>query len=84
MKSLIIMKSTLLDAVKGKIVKVLKIEGDPVVCDRLFEIGFSPNEEVEISQQLLWNGPMIVSVRGGHVALRKSEAECVIIQTQSK
>ena len=74
------MNSTLLHAEKGKRLRILKIEGDPVVCDRLFEIGFSPDEEIEIQQQLLWNGPLIVEVRGGHVALRESEAQCITIQ----
>ena len=76
------MKSTLLQAQKGQKLKVLKIEGDLVVCDRLYEIGFCPDEEVEVHQQLLWNGPMIVAVRGTQVALRESEAQCITIQTQ--
>jgi Fe2+ transport system protein FeoA len=82
MKSLINMNFTLLQAAKGKKLKVLKIEGDSVICDRLFEIGFSVDEEIEIQQQLLWNGPMIVAVRGTQVALRESEAQCITIQPQ--
>lgn len=75
------MNSTLIQAEKGKKLRIVKIEGDPVICDRLFEIGFSPDEEIEVQQQLLWNGPLVVEVRGGHVALRESEAQCIIIQT---
>jgi Fe2+ transport system protein FeoA len=82
MKSLINMNFTLLQASKGKKLKVLKIEGDSIICDRLFEIGFCPNEEIEIHQQLLWNGPMIVGVRDTQVALREAEAQCIKIQTQ--
>lgn len=78
------MTFTLLQAPKGQRHKILKIEGDPVICDRLFEIGFSPNEEIEVQQQLLWNGPLIVEVRGGHVALREYEAQCIHLQTQLK
>ena len=82
MKSLTTMTSTLLQAATGKQLKLLSIEGDSTVCDRLFEIGFSLNEEIIVQQQLLWNGPMIVAVRGTQVALRESEAQCIKIQTQ--
>lgn len=74
--------NSLLQAEKNKKLKVLKIEGDSIVCDRLYEIGFSPDEVIEVHQQLLWNGPMIVAVRGTQVALRESEAQCIKIQTQ--
>jgi len=74
------MNSTLLQAPKGQKLKIVKIEGDAVVCDRLFEIGFSPDEEIEVQQQLFWNGPVVVEIRGGHVALRESEAQCITVQ----
>ena len=81
MKSLINMTKTTLDtAARGKKHLILRIEGDPVVCERLFEMGFTPNEEIEIQHQLMWNGPLIVSVRSTRVALRISEAQCVQIQ----
>ncbi len=84
MKSLIIMISTTLDAAKrGLKHTILRIEGDPVVCERLFEMGFTPNEEIEIQHQLMWNGPLIVSVRSTRVALRISEAKCIQIQPHS-
>jgi Fe2+ transport system protein FeoA len=70
-------------AAKGIKHKILQIAGDSVITDRLFEMGFAPDQEVEILQQLLWNGPLIVSVRGSQVALRFSEAQCINIQTQS-
>ncbi len=72
---------TLLQAEKGKKHTILRIQGDPMICDRLSEMGFCPNEEIEIHRQLLWKGPLIVSVRGSQVALRVSEAQCIHIQT---
>lgn len=78
------MSSTLIQADKGQKVKVVAIQGNAIVCDRLFEIGFLPDEEIIVQQKLLWNGPMIVEVRGSQVALRKSEAECITIQMPSK
>lgn len=75
------MMTTLEKAAHGQKHKIVKIDGQAVVCERLAELGFYPNEEVEIHQQLLWNGPLIVSVRSTQVALRLSEAQCIHIQT---
>lgn len=73
--------TTLEKADHGKKHKILKIDGHQTVCERLTELGFCADEEIEIHQQLLWNGPFIVSVRGTRVALRQSEAQCIHIQT---
>lgn len=83
MKSLINsnMDTTLENAVHGKRYKISKVEGHATLCERLTELGFCAEEEVEIQQQLLWGGPFIVSVRGTQVALRLSEAQCIHIQT---
>ncbi len=76
------MKTTTLDkANKHQKHIITRIDGDALVCDRLFEMGFTPNEEIEIQHQLMWNGPLIVSVRSSRVALRISEAQCIHIQT---
>ena len=74
---------TLEQAPKGAKYKILRIEGHPTICGRLSEMGFCPQEEIEIQQQLLWKGPLIVTVRGTRVALRTSEAQCIHIQTTS-
>lgn len=85
MKSLINMKTTTLDrASLGQKHTIERIDGDPMVCDRLSEMGFTPNEEIEIQHQLMWNGPLIVSVRSSRVALRISEAQCIHIQMPSQ
>lgn len=83
MKSLINnnMMITLEKATHGQKHKIVKIDGHATVCERLMELGFCPDEEIEIHQQLLWNGPLIVSVRSTQVALRRSEAQCIHIQT---
>ena len=75
------MKTTTLDkATKHQKHTIAHIDGDRMVCDRLFEMGFTPFEEIEIQHQLMWNGPLIVSVRSSRVALRISEAQCIHIQ----
>ena len=46
---------------------------------RLLEVGFTPGQEIELISKSVFNDPIALSVRGTIIALRKSDADCIII-----
>lgn len=46
---------------------------------RLLEIGFTPGQEIELINTSAFNDPIAFSIRGSLIALRKNEANCIII-----
>jgi len=48
-------------------------------CRRILEIGFTPGQEIELVNKSLFNDPLAFSVRGTIIAIRKNEAECIIV-----
>jgi Fe2+ transport system protein FeoA len=64
----------------GTTVVLEAIEGEPVIVERLSELGFVPGESVLLRRRLVFNGPLIVEVRGVPVALRAEEASCLRVR----
>lgn len=48
-------------------------------CVRLMEIGFTPGQEVRMIAKSPFSDPLAVSIRGTVIALRKQEAECILV-----
>ena len=46
---------------------------------RLLEVGFTPGQEIELVNKSVFNDPIAISLRGTVIALRKSDADCIII-----
>lgn len=46
---------------------------------RLLEVGFTPGQEIQLMCTSLFNDPMAFSVRGTLIAIRKNEADCIIV-----
>jgi Fe2+ transport system protein FeoA len=46
---------------------------------RLLEIGFTPGEEIELINTSIFNDPMTFSLRGTLIAIRKKQAESILI-----
>lgn len=46
---------------------------------RIIEIGFTPGQEIELINKSLFNDPLAFSIRGTLVAIRRNEAECIIL-----
>lgn len=53
--------------------------GDSYKVHRLLELGFIVGEEIKIIQKILFGDPLIVEIQGARIALRKTEAECILI-----
>jgi Fe2+ transport system protein FeoA len=67
-----------LDALaKGREGKVASLIGPDAVRRRLLEIGFVPGSMVRFEMATPFGDPLVFSLRGSKIALRRSEACCV-------
>ncbi len=46
---------------------------------RIIEIGFTPGQEIELVNVSAFDDPMAFSVRGSLIAMRRKEADCIIV-----
>lgn len=46
---------------------------------RIIEVGFTPGQEIELVSVTTFNDPIAFSVRGTLIAIRKKEADCIIV-----
>ena len=61
-------------------VKIQGFVGDPVIVERLKEMGFYPGLEIELVGRAPFGGPLIFRFGNTVLALRNEEAECAITQ----
>jgi len=59
------------------------IEGEPAQRRRLLEAGFTTGCAVRFTMATPFGDPLVFSVRGAFIALRKSEARCVRVTRRS-
>jgi len=72
-------RKSLTDLITGEYGTVLSFEGGRAVSNRLTSLGFTPGVEINVVQNY-GRGPIIVTVRGGRVALGRGEARKIIVQ----
>lgn len=63
---------------------VLRTEGDGALSRRLFALGFVPGTEIFCERLSPFGSPMLVSLRGFRVALRRAEGERIFVETGDK
>ncbi len=73
--------NTLATIALGETVYVDDFQGNPLVIDRLQDMGFIPGSKVSLFSTL--SGTMAVEVRGSKIAMRKEDASCVLIRHAS-
>ncbi len=56
------------------------VEGNPAMRRRLLEIGFTEGCKVRFVMATPFGDPLVFSLRGASIALRKSEARCVRVR----
>ena len=71
---------TLKNAHVGEQVKVVKVEGEGALRQRILDMGLTKGAEVSISKVAPLGDPIEVTVRGYELSLRKQEAACIIVQ----
>lgn len=70
---------TLLAVAKHVPVTIRDVAGDPLVCHRLLELGFTPGQQVAVMAAAPLGGPLAVTVRGTILAIRREEAACILL-----
>ncbi len=60
--------------------RVEQLEGDPGLCFRLMELGFTPGELIRRVAASPFNDPIVLAVRGTSFALRRGEALCIKVK----
>ncbi len=63
----------------GEKVRISDIDTSNPSHRRILEIGFTPGEEIELITKSVFDDPMAFSVRGTLIAIRKKEADCIIV-----
>jgi Fe2+ transport system protein FeoA len=71
---------TLLMVPKGQSGKLHSFEGPPLIIQRLIDMGFYENVELEHLGRLPFSGPILVRCEQTLLALREEEAMCLKIQ----
>ncbi len=71
---------TLADLGKGESRKVLLVRGEDVVTRRLMEMGLVPGVAVRMVKSAPFGDPLEINVRGYSLALRRNEAESVVLE----
>lgn len=59
---------------------VKKISAEGKVKRRLFDMGVTPNAEIAMRKVAPMGDPIEVTIRGYELSLRKSEAQCVLME----
>lgn len=63
----------------GEIGTINDIDQNNPSFRRLLEIGFTPGQKIELINTSVFNDPIAFSIRGSLIAIRKNEADCIII-----
>ncbi|MEJ2193654.1 MAG: ferrous iron transport protein A [Ignavibacteriaceae bacterium] len=63
----------------GEKVKINEIDISNPSHQRILEIGFTPGQEIELVNISAFNDPIALSIRGTLIAIRKKEADCIIV-----
>jgi ferrous iron transport protein A len=59
--------------------QIERLDGPDEDCRRLLDLGFTPGEEVSVTQCALGD-PLVIRVRGALLALRRREAAWIIVR----
>ena len=65
----------------GETAEILAVNGDNEITRRLMEMGVVPGVAVRVIKSAPFGDPLEVRVRGYHLAMRKSEADTIEVQS---
>ncbi len=63
----------------GEKVIITHVDENHPSSRRILEVGFTPGQEIELMNKSIFNDPLAFSVRGTLIAIRKNEADCIIV-----
>lgn len=70
---------TLRDVRIGQTVRVRRLAGEGAVRRHIMDMGITKGAEVRLRKVAPLGDPIEVTVRGYELSLRKSEAECILV-----
>jgi len=73
--------NTLTNLPIGEKAKVLSVNGDNQITKRLMEMGVVPGASVRVIKSAPFGDPLEIRVRGYHLAMRKTEASRIEVQS---
>lgn len=76
----VVLHSTALDLNLEEVGILQGFQGDPLLIERLIDMGFHENVEIEILGRMPFAGPIFLRCDNTFLALRKEEAQCILIQ----
>ncbi len=65
---------------KGDSGVIKAVTGDGKIKRRLFDMGVTPGADVYLRKKAPLGDPIEVTIRGYELTLRKTEAECVVME----
>ena len=65
---------------KGEAGVVKAVNGEGWVRRRLFDMGVTPGTEVIFRKRAPFGDPLLIALRGYELSLRKTEADCVVVE----
>jgi ferrous iron transport protein A len=74
--------STLSQLPVGTMARVMSIGGSGAIARRLMEMGVVPGAPVRVIKSAPLGGPLEIWVRGYHLALRKAEAQTILVSSE--
>jgi len=63
----------------GEIGIISDVDNSHPSYKRILEIGFTPGQEIELMSSSFFNDPLAFAVRGTLIAIRRHEADCIIL-----
>jgi len=70
---------TAADLKYGEKVRINDIDTSNPSHQRIIEIGFTPGQEIELINKAAFDDPIAFSIRGTLIAMRRKEADCIIV-----
>ncbi len=74
------MEKTLDNFSVGEIGTIKMVTGEGKIKRRLFDMGITPGAEVYLRKKAPLGDPIEITIRGYELTLRKTEAECVLLE----
>ena len=74
-------ETTLTNLSVGEKATVVSVNGKNAVTKRIMEMGVVPGVSVRVIKSAPFGDPLEIRVRGYHLAMRKSEAEAIVVQS---
>ena len=59
---------------------IVKVDGEPRIKRRLFDMGVTPGAEVYMRKKAPLGDPLEITIRGYELTLRKQEADLVLME----